>query len=95
MIRVEMESETNDSVKLHFMVSDTGIGIPEDKLDSIFKSFEQVDGSTTRKYGGTGLGLSITRKFVEMMGGEIHVESPNNQSIQRRSRQHFPFHDLL
>ena len=79
VIRVEMESETTDSVKLHFMVSDTGIGIPQDKLDSIFKSFEQVDGSITRKYGGTGLGLSITRQFVEMMGGEIHVESPNNQ----------------
>ena len=79
VIRVEMESETNDSVKLHFMISDTGIGIPEDKLDSIFKSFEQVDGSITRKYGGTGLGLSITRQFVEMMGGKIHVESPNNQ----------------
>ena len=78
VIRVELESETDDSVKLHFMVSDTGIGIPRDKLDSIFKSFEQVDGSTTRKYGGTGLGLSITKQFVGMMGGEIRVESPND-----------------
>jgi PAS domain S-box-containing protein len=78
VIRVEMESEEDDSVKLHFMVLDTGIGIPQDKLSSIFKNFEQVDGSITRKYGGTGLGLSITRQFVEMMGGAIQVESPNN-----------------
>jgi two-component system sensor histidine kinase/response regulator len=77
VVRVDVVSASEDSVKLHFMVADTGIGIPQDKLDSIFKSFEQVDGSTTRKYGGTGLGLSITRQFVEMMGGKIHVESPN------------------
>ena len=67
------------------MVSDTGIGIPQDKLDSIFKSFEQVDGSNTRKYGGTGLGLSITRQFVEMMGGEIKVESPNRFRLEEDS----------
>jgi len=85
VIRVEMESESDDSVKLHFMVSDTGIGVPPDKLDSIFKSFEQVDGSTTRKYGGTGLGLSITRQLVEMMGGEIRVESPNRFRLEEDS----------
>ena len=77
VIRIEKESEADDSVKLHFMVSDTGIGIPQDKLDSIFANFEQVDSSTTRKYGGTGLGLSITKQLIEMMGGKIHVESPN------------------
>jgi two-component system sensor histidine kinase/response regulator len=85
VIRVEMESETDDSVNLHFMVSDTGIGIPQDKLDSIFKSFEQVDGSTTRRYGGTGLGLSITKQFIEMMGGKIRVESPNRFQLEEDS----------
>ena len=58
-----------------FKVADTGIGIPEDKLESLFEAFTQADISTTRKYGGTGLGLTLTKRFAEMMGGYISVES--------------------
>ncbi|MEG4443236.1 ATP-binding protein [Microcoleus sp. AT9_B5] len=61
--------------KLQITVSDTGIGIAEDKLERIFKSFEQADGSTSREYGGTGLGLAVTKKLVELHGGEIQVHS--------------------
>lgn len=85
VLEAETESETRGMVTLHFSVSDTGIGIPEDKLTEIFSSFTQVDAGLNRKYGGTGLGLAITRRLVEMMGGRIWVES----TLGHGSKFHF------
>ncbi len=75
ILRVEAGDIAGDRVWLKFTVSDTGIGIPEEKLPMIFESFTQVDASTTRRYGGSGLGLAIAKYLVERMGGRIWVES--------------------
>ena len=85
MLYVERQSQSESTLDLHFFVSDTGIGIPEEKQQTIFEAFEQVDSSTTRKYGGTGLGLSISAALVKLMGGTMWVES----KVRQGSKFHF------
>ena len=84
-VRVSLVEESDDRLKAQFSISDTGIGIPADRLDTLFDSFSQVDASTTRKYGGTGLGLSISKNLAELMGGSMWVES----AIEEGSTFHF------
>lgn len=73
------KAEEEDRITLEFTVKDTGIGIAQEKKEQLFKPFSQLDSSMTRKYGGTGLGLAICRTLVQMMGGEIRAETPEDQ----------------
>ncbi len=75
VISAGLTKETKSQITVRFEVRDTGVGIPVDRMDRLFKSFSQVDASTTRKYGGTGLGLSIAKQISGLMGGQIGVDS--------------------
>jgi PAS domain S-box-containing protein len=81
LISVDLIKKHNGYLSILFSIEDTGIGIPKEKLKDIFASFSQADGSTTRKYGGTGLGITISKQLVELMGGEMWVESPSSISV--------------
>ena len=72
---MNMEREDTADITLKFSIIDTGIGIPEDKLATIFESFTQASNSTTRAFGGTGLGLTIAKQLIELQDGQIDVQS--------------------
>jgi PAS domain S-box-containing protein len=79
VVLVASQAAARGRVKLELAVRDTGIGIPQDRMDRLFTSFSQVDASTTRRYGGTGLGLAISKRLVELMGGTIRAESEEGE----------------
>jgi CheY-like chemotaxis protein len=87
--KVKLLNETKKKVELEFLISDTGIGIPREKQESIFNPFQQVSSKTTRKYGGTGLGLSITKELIEKQGGSLVVESELKKGSTFRVRLKF------
>ncbi len=95
VLKVEIEQQKGTNLILHFSVEDSGIGIPKNKLEKIFESFTQADGSTTRKFGGTGLGTSISKMLVELMGGKIWVESPNPNFMWSKENPGSVFHFTL
>ena len=101
-VNIRLLEEDELSVTLEFSVTDTGIGIAADKVESVFERFTQVSADSTRKYGGTGLGLTITRQLIELQGGSIHAKSTRGQgsiftfylTIQKGKLQPNPEHRL-
>jgi len=81
-VRLESEAKFNEKLWLRFIVIDNGIGMSSEQVERIFQPFEQADSTTTRRFGGTGLGLSISRQLVAMMGGEIWVQSRENEGSE-------------
>jgi len=82
IIRGSVEADEDSFITVHFLVSDTGIGIPHQRIHRLFMPFSQLDSSTTRKYGGSGLGLVISKRLVEMMNGRIWVHSEENRGTE-------------
>lgn len=97
LLSLDVDEIYENNMKLHMFVADTGVGISEDRLATIFESFTQEDGTITRKYGGTGLGTTISRRLSEMMGGTVWAVSPNNimQTDNRGSIFHATFDVLI
>ena len=100
-LHTSSEGENDACVTLRFSVTDTGVGIPEDCMDSLFRSFSQTDASITREYGGTGLGLAISKQLGEMMGGQVSVESKEGMGstfrfttvLEKQSSRQTPYNE--